>query len=110
VSEADVDLIVTWGVEGSLGIFLYGPAQQQTPFGNGNLCVGGGVFRLQPFVFKDLVGYGGISLNFSQPPVGSGPGKITPGSTWNFQAWFRDTAAGGAGFNLSNALSATFVP
>lgn len=110
VSEADVDLIVTWGVKGMIGLFLYGPAQQQTPFGNGNLCVGGGVFRLPPFVMFDHPGFGSASLDFSEPPLGGGPGMVTPGSTWNFQAWFRDTPAGGAGFNLSNALSATFLP
>ena len=110
VSDAELDLIVTFGVKGMVGIFLYGPAQQQTPFGNGNLCVGGSVFRLPPFVMADHPGFGGASLNFSQPPLGGGPGMVTPGSTWNFQAWFRDTPAGGAGFNLSNALSATFLP
>ena len=36
------------------------------------------------------------------------PGKILPGETWHFQAWFRDPAAGGAFFDLSNALSVTF--
>ena len=113
MSEADLDLIVTWGVKGMLGIFLYGPAQQQTPFGNGNLCVGGGlagVIWLPPFVMFDHPGFGGASLDFSQPPLGGGAGMVTPGSTWNFQAWFRDTPAGGAGFNLTNALSATFLP
>jgi hypothetical protein len=110
VSEANLDLVVTFGAQWMVGLFLYGQAQQQTPFGNGNLCVGGGVFRVpQPFVLG-LVGNSGVSLDFSQPPLGGGPGMITPGSTWNFQAWFRDTPAGGAGFNLSNALSATFVP
>ena len=113
VSANDLDLVVTYGVKGMVGLFLYGPAQQQTPFGNGNLCVGGGgvgVFRLPPFVMFDHPGFGGASLDLSQPPLGSGPGQITPGSTWNFQAWFRDTPAGGSGFNLTNALSATFLP
>ena len=35
---------------------------------------------------------------------------IAPGTTWNFQAWFRDPAAGGSGFNLSNGLELTFLP
>jgi hypothetical protein len=111
LSDANLDLVVNWAVKNSVGLFLYGPAQQQTPFGNGYLCVGAGgvgVFRLQPFVTG--ISHGGISLDFSQPPLSGGPGMITPGSTWNFQAWYRDTPAGGAGFNLSNALSATFVP
>ncbi len=30
---------------------------------------------------------------------------ITPGSTWNFQAWYRD---GNGPSNLTNAISVTF--
>ena len=36
--------------------------------------------------------------------------QITAGSTWNFQNWFRDPAAGGAFFNLSDGLEITFTP
>ena len=36
--------------------------------------------------------------------------QITAGSTWNFAAWFRDPAAGGAFFNLSDGLEVTFLP
>ncbi len=35
---------------------------------------------------------------------------ITNPGTHNFQCWFRDPAAGGTGFNLSDGVSATFVP
>lgn len=35
---------------------------------------------------------------------------LNPGETWNFQLWYRDTAAGGAGFNLSDGLRVTFLP
>jgi hypothetical protein len=49
-------------------------------------------------------------LDFTQPPAGGGPGQIEPGSTWNFQLWYRDPAGGGSGFNLSDALSAPFTP
>ena len=37
-------------------------------------------------------------------------GVITAGSSWNFQAWFRDPAANGATFNLSDGLHVTFCP
>jgi hypothetical protein len=37
-------------------------------------------------------------------------GLVAPGSTWYFQAWFRDPAAGGAAFNLSDGLAVTFCP
>ena len=36
--------------------------------------------------------------------------QITAGSTWLFQAWFRDPAAGGAAFNLSDARQIEFLP
>jgi hypothetical protein len=37
-------------------------------------------------------------------------GAFTPGSVWNFQAWFRDPVAGGANFDLSDGLEVTFGP
>ena len=36
--------------------------------------------------------------------------NILPGTRWNFQFWYRDPAAGGATFNLSNALTVPFTP
>jgi hypothetical protein len=36
--------------------------------------------------------------------VGLSNGLITAGSTWYFQAWYRDPAAGGANYNASDAL------
>ena len=35
---------------------------------------------------------------------------ITPGSTWNFQGWFSDVAAGGTGCNRSDGLQITLLP
>ena len=49
-------------------------------------------------------------LDFTLPPASSGPGRITAGSTWNIQFWYRDPPGGPAGFNLSNGLAATFCP
>ena len=47
-------------------------------------------------------------LDNTNPP--SAATQITAGSTWNFQAWFRDPAAGGAFFDLSDGLCLTFGP
>ena len=87
------------------GIFYYGPDQLQLPFGDGFRCVGGMVGRL-PVV----MGTGNVlqsALDITDPP--SVANQITAGSTWNFQAWFRDPAAGGTGFNLSDAIGITFT-
>ncbi|MCY2961911.1 MAG: M12 family metallo-peptidase [Planctomycetota bacterium] len=87
------------------GIFYFGPNVAQTPFGNGWRCVGGSTFRL------GIVSASGGALtravNNTLPPAA---GRLVPGSTWNFQAWFRDAAAGGAQFNLSNGLRIPFAP
>jgi hypothetical protein len=45
------------------------------------------------------------SVDLASAPV---LGVITPGSTAYFQCWYRDPAAGGAAFNLSDGLSVTF--
>ena len=97
---------------GQFGVFFYGPQQTLVPFGDGFLCIGGGaigVFRLNP---PELSNHSGIStrvLDLNQPPASSGNGQIVAGSTWNFQYWYRDPNAGGAGFNLTDALSIAFT-
>ncbi len=107
-SVAANDLVLSAApVPNQPGLFYYGPNQTQVPFGNGFRCVGGPqVFRLDVSVASGNVL--SHSLDIANPPAASG--QITPGSTWNFQAWFRDPAAGGAFFNLSDALSLTFSP
>ena len=37
-------------------------------------------------------------------------GQIHAGEVWNFAAWYRDPAAGGANFNATNGLSVLFCP
>ena len=46
-------------------------------------------------------------LDMGSPPTGSG--QITAGSTWYFQAWFRDPLGGGSGFNLSDGRVVYFI-
>jgi hypothetical protein len=72
--------------------------------------VGGGAYRLYPTVAADAFGFVSRALDLTQGPPGSGPGQILAGSTWSFQYWHRNAAAGGAGFNLSDAFAATFTP
>ncbi len=98
---------------GQFGLFYYGSVPMSAPFGDGLRCVGAGTtgtFRLNPPVVIDPTGFAYRLLDFTQPPEGSGPGKIDPGSTWYFQFWYRDPAFGGSGFNLSDGLSVVFCP
>ena len=90
---------------GQNGIFFYGPTQAQLPFGNGFQCVTGQLVRLDVVTaVGDLLAFD-VDYATLPPQV-----PITAGSTWNFQAWFRDPAAGGANFNLSDGLELAFVP
>ena len=108
VAAASFGLEVSGATPGGTGLFFYGPDSIQVPFGNGFRCVGGATARLFPTLALDGNGSGSYALDFSAPPVGSGPNAIAPGSTWFFQFWYRDNPAGGAGFNLSDALEASF--
>lgn len=101
-------LSASGGPPGQNGIFYYGPFQIQAPFGNGVRCVGGFTTRLNPPVLSSPGGVFTRALNFSAPPMSSLTGSlVVPGTTFNVQCWFRDPAAGGSGFNLSDGLSVT---
>ena len=88
------------------GLFFYGANQVEVVFGNGFRCVGGQIFRRPVFVPQnnEMVQY----YDLTNPP--SQAGAITAGSVWNFQAWFRDPAGGGASYNLSDGYQVTFEP
>jgi Tol biopolymer transport system component len=90
-----------------LGLFFYGDAQAQLPFGAGWRCVGGSLHRL-PLVHTSAAGTAQFALG---PLLEAGGTGIQPGSTWNFQFVFRDSTGGAApDLNLSDAMSATFAP
>ncbi len=92
------------------GLFFYGAAAAQVPFGNGVRCVdagGVGLFRL-PVHVSSSTGAMQHNLDLNAPPQPSG--QILAGSTWYFQCWFRDPAAGAAQFDLSDGVSVTFLP
>ncbi len=105
VSANDLLLFAGGCPPGKPAIFFYGPQQTQVPFGNGQLCVAGGAFRLS-VVQVDPMGIAMHSLDVNDPP--NPHGQISSGDTWNFQCWYRDPGGGGSGFNLSDALETTF--
>jgi choice-of-anchor B domain-containing protein len=103
----DFGLHATGCPAGKFGIFFYGPDPAEIPFGNGYLCVGGGLVRLLPLVKTDASGQASRAIDFENMPAG---GEITAGETRRFQFWFRDPAAGGSYFDLSDAIEVTFCP
>lgn len=109
IASNDLTLIVTDSVPDEFGMFFYGPGQASGSLGDGTLCVAGPLFRVTPARQADADGLVRHTLDLGQAPFGSGPGMVTPGSTWHFQWWLRDPSAG-AGSNASSAVSVTFCP
>jgi len=108
VAANDFVLCVSRAVPYSFGLFYYGDAQAQTPFGDGFNCVGGHIFRLDP---PSAIGPSGVAVrlvDLTSPPEVDG--TITAGSRWNFQFWFRDPDSPGASFNTTDGSSALFCP
>ena len=104
IAANDLTLLANGVPSNQFGLFFYGPSQTQTPLGDGTFCIGGNVNRL-PVTNSGPTGTVSFALDFgSLPPAG----EILPGSTWNFQFWYRDPLFGGAGFNFSDAVSIEF--
>lgn len=98
---------------GQAGMVFMGRAgAPATPLGDGLLCIGTGTgLGLQRFPVRSS-----SSGSYSEPDVvatsqGFGTsGQITIGSTWHFQAWYRDPAGPcGTGSNVTNGLQVTFL-
>lgn len=102
-------LEVTGAVPSSTGMFFYGSGQTQQPLGNGWLCIPAPLFRLGPPTASSATGSNSRLLDFTQGNPSMGAGQILPGSSWNFQYWYRDVAGGGAQFNFSDGLNVSFI-
>ena len=88
------------------GLFFYALNEASVPLGNGTLCAGGQVRRLSVLVSSAS---GEYQTPFDQASLAPGD-ALVPGDVRRFQCWFRDSAAGGAGFNFTDGLSVTFCP
>jgi len=104
-----------WLPHNVFGILFMGDATTWAPFGDGRRALGGataGVFRFLPAKHTGLSGAliwdGGL---VAQSQTFAPAGRIDPGETWYFQAWYRDpTGPCGTGFNVSNGLQVDFTP
>lgn len=114
VTADDLVLTTTLMTPNEFGIVYMGPNQLTQIFGDGLRCVGGGGVGVYRF---PAVNGGANGTLVHGPVVGHSQsnfpitGQITAGSTWNFQAWYRDPAGPcGGGFNLSNGVTVIFTP
>ena len=113
-SYEEDDLVLTASLmpPNKLGLWLMAAGQTSVPLGDGIRCVSNPFKRYGYF----NGGAGGIGVK--------GPGLIAnscatlpaaycigPGSTWNFQVWYRNpTGPCGFATNLTNGLSVTWTP
>jgi hypothetical protein len=91
----------------TFGIFLYGQQIERTPFGNGLDCIGGATWILARRGAVNGVAILDIGLHGEKEDVLWLEQGI--GLPWNFQYMYRDPAAGGARFNLTDAIHVQFA-
>ncbi len=88
------------------GLFFTGTGETSAPFGDGFLCVSGNTVRFEPQVVASD-GSAELLVPWTALPGGL---QVHAGDARTFQFWYRDPAASGAGFNLSDAVAATLCP
>ena len=102
----DLVLSVSGLPPAQLGLLIRGQSEIVTPLGNGLLCIGGAQ-RTFPALTADAGGEVISPLDTGTSPYDS---LFQVGATWKFQYWYRDAGAGPGQFNLSDAMSVTFLP
>jgi len=112
-SADDLVLTATGIIPNQFGLIFTGPGSVEAPFGDGLRCVGAGTVYRYPIQNSGpgaalTQGPGLVSYSLANfPPAG----QIVPGTTWRFQAWYRDPQGPcGSAFNLSNGLQVLFGP
>lgn len=109
VSAGDLSFAAHSAPGNTFGVLFYGSGRTAVPQGAGLRCVDGSLFRVV-IAAGNSTGDLHFPLNFTTAPLGIGAGRVTAGSTWNFQAWYRDNGPAGANSNLTDALSVLFAP
>lgn len=113
VGADDLILAIQGVAGGQFGIVYMGAGQISSSFGDGLRVVsagGVGTYRFPPHAANAAQSIEqGPGLAAHALANFNAAGQITPGSTWNFQGWFRDPAGPcGSGFNLTAGLSVEF--
>ncbi|MEM6570991.1 MAG: hypothetical protein AAF957_21445 [Planctomycetota bacterium] len=110
-TDGELTLIASSLPTNSAGYFVASMTQDFVvgPGGSaGNLCIGGSVARFAAQVQNSgLSGSFSIDVDLDAIPTNP-PQQVLPGQTWNFQAWFRDSAMGQPTSNFTDGLSITY--
>jgi len=94
------------GPAGAPGLFIFGASGAPQVVGNGTLCLGGPILRTGTLGTFDGAGNRAhVALPYA---IDLAAGPVVTGSTWTFQYLFRDAAAGGGGFDHTDAIEVTF--
>ena len=108
-SIAANDLVLTASsLPAQPGIFIAGPTQAQIPFFNSFLCVD--PMGLQRFNAVNVPSGGVVSEAVDLATSAPGGINAVAGSTYNYQRWNRDPAAGGGNATFSDALEVPYQP
>jgi len=111
LQDQALDLVTSGLPQQSLGYYIFSATQAFTPGfggGQGNLCLGGAIFRLSNFVRNSgTTGSVMLALPYGGLPPGA---SLDIGEGWNFQYWFRDSVSGSATSNTSNGVHVVFCP
>ncbi len=106
LAHNDFTLTSTNLPDGTFGLFFWGdsPVDPGITFGNGRLCIGAPLRRLG--VHAAIGGVVEEKQDFGSHYYQ----HVVAGQEYYYQFWYRDAAAGGAGYNTTRGLAVTFCP
>jgi len=76
-------------------------------YGDGRRCIASPFFRIKPSQTSNV--FGDVSFPIDLGAL-SPAGSINSGETWGWQVMYRDPAAGGSGFNVTDGLETHWCP
>ncbi|MEM1448088.1 MAG: YncE family protein [Planctomycetota bacterium] len=110
-SDGELTLVASSLPTNSAGYFVASMTQDFVvgPGGSaGNLCIGGSVARFAAQLQNSGLS-GSFSIDVDLDAIPTNPSQqVLAGQTWNFQAWFRDSAMGQPTSNFTDALSIAY--
>jgi hypothetical protein len=106
IANNDVNFLVEQLPLNKFGYFVMGQSQGFIPVGQGFLCLSLPFVRFnQDILDSGTTGQMVFSPDLMNLPAGT---VFTPGATWSFQCWYRDTNPGNTS-NLTNGIEILFL-